>query len=247
MWLIRIQKVTEKYYVGIGEGRQISERQYRWTVIAELNPTHVALSWYNFNFSGDPNKQSSQFQFWSHIPNCFEELAGLCKTTWEDPDLFGLVLDKLWQKYNDSTSEYLWRDYKIRAESSGVALNVSSSGIAEVDIDGLKVLSRKLAEACMEAIENKPDPITTSKMEKAITNVLIRRWGAKSYEFILEKKATDQEKKRGLFRAHCYFGKSPESRGEDSFPHLKCYADYGNSLGALEFLLKELKILTENG
>lgn len=243
-WLIRIHQVTELYYVGIGEARQTAERKYRWTVVAELSSTHTALSWYGFTFSGSPGKQGSQFQFWSYIPSFFEELAGLCKANWDEPDLYRLVLDKLWQKYNNSALEYLWRHIRIRAESSGVALNASSSGIVEIDIDGLTVLSRRLAAACMEAMGTEPDLFTTPKVEEAITKTLIRGWGAKSYEFILEKKASEHEKKKGLFRAHCYFGRNSGTRGEDSFPHLKCYSEYGNSLGALEFLLRELKILT---
>ena len=244
-WLIRTHQVTELYYIGIGEARQTAERKYRWTVIAEVSSTHVALSWYGFTFSESPSKQGSQFQFWSYIPSFFEELAGLCKAKWDEPDLYKLVLDKLWQQYNNKSAlEYLWRHIRIRAESSGVALNASSSGIVEIDIDGLTVLSRRLAAACMEAMGTQPDFFTTPKVEEAITKTLIREWGAKSYEFILEKKATEHEKKEKLFRAHCYFGRNSETRGEDSFPHLKCYAEYGNSLGALKFLLRELSILT---
>lgn len=244
-WLIRIHQVPEPYFEGIGEDRHIAERKYRWTIVAELSSTYVALSWYGFTFAEIPNKQGSQFPFWSYIPSFFEELTELCQADWKDPNLYELVLDKLWQKYNENpASECLWRHIRIRAESSGVALNASSSGAVEIDIDGLTVLSQKLAVSFLKAMNVQPNPSTISRAEEAAINTLVRELGAKSYEFILEQKATEQNEKKGLFRAHCYFGKNSATRGEDSFPHLKCYSGYGNSLGALEFLLRELKLLT---
>ena len=185
VWLIRTHKVTELYYIGIGEARQTAERKYRWTVIAEINPTYVAFSWYGFTFSTSPlSKQGSQFQYWSYIPIFFKELERLCNARWDEPDLYGLVLDKLWEKYyNKMVSQYLWRHIKIRAMKEGVALNASSSGIAEIDIDGLTVLSRKIAAACIVAIGAQSDLVTTLKAEEAVTRTLIHEWGTKSYEF----------------------------------------------------------------
>jgi hypothetical protein len=116
---------------------------------------------------------------------------------------------------------------------------------ADIDIDGLDVLSERLAVTCIKAIGIQSDKSTQSKVKDAITKTLIQEWGAKSYEFILEKNATEYENKEKLFRSHCYFGKNNETRGEDSFPHFKCYADYGNSVGTLDFLLEELKLLSK--
>jgi hypothetical protein len=90
-------------------------------------------------------------------------------------------------------------------------------------------------------MEVEPD-VHKSKVEDAVTKTLIQEWGAKSYEFIIEEKAEEDKNNKKLFRSHCYFGRNNETKGEDSFPHFKCYSEYGNSAGALEFLLKEIHL-----
>jgi hypothetical protein len=228
--------------MGSDQTRQASMRKCRWTVFAELSPTYIALYWSGFTSSHNADKNASQFPFWNHIPDFFDELHNQCKSTWSEPNFYDLVMNTLWQKYKEnSTNKYSWRDLKIRAESSGVALNASSSGIAEVDINGLKVLSQRIAEACIKAMEVEPG-IHKSKVEDAVTKTLIQEWGAKSYEFIIEEKSEEEKNNKKLFRSHCYFGRNHESKGEDCFPHFKCYSEYGNSVGSLKFLLEEINL-----
>jgi hypothetical protein len=133
VWLIRTFHIDDKYYAGSTQIRQASTRKLRWTVFAELTPTYVALSWHGFTFSSNPDKRSAQFPFWYHVPTFFEELTVKCGSEWSEPDFYALIMDTLWQKYNEnSMMKYSWRHIRIRAESSGVALNASSSGIADM-------------------------------------------------------------------------------------------------------------------
>jgi hypothetical protein len=249
-WYIRTHPVYDHDYIGIGEARRIDERKIRWTTIAEVDINYIALSWNGFTFSqlteGRVDPQG-QFPYWNYIPRFFDELIEYIKGTWRYPNLHQLVLQELWKKYLNKNLDgfsYIWQHLRIRAEASGVALNAHSSGVAEINTQGLKALSRKLAESALEALGFPDSSEQISDVENSLLRTMIHEWGTKSYEFKLERESNSKQNKKpeSIFRAHCYFGLKADSTSQDSLPHLKCYTSCGGSLEALKFLLAELKL-----
>ncbi|MEA5468718.1 hypothetical protein [Spirulina sp. 06S082] len=254
-WYIRT--FTIPYYVktNIDTGQQFQDNKIRWTVIAEVGKNYLALSWNNFTYTQiveDENKiVPGQFPFWKsyYIPQCFDELSQSLQGQWQEPNLHGLVLHTLWDKYT-TNHNYRWQHLRIRAEASGVALNAHSAGASEIDVRGLQALSRTLAESVVESVGVSGDLKKLERAENAVLRTLVKEWGTKSYEFRLDQNTpsssteTDEAQNQqttGLFKAHCYFGLKPESKTQDSLQHLKCYSGYyGGSTNALRFLLKEL-------
>jgi hypothetical protein len=231
----------------------------RWPIIAEVSKKYVALSWEGFSYTSEDKLNSkNQFSFWLYISEVFAELKTLLEGDWEHPELHILLLHTLWDKYHERP-QYNWSHKRVRAESSGIALNAHSSADDEIGIGdkGLKGLSRTLAEAALDSLEYvfPHDPQKLNQVETAILHTLIREWGTKSYEFSLKKTLNtanvnsdsisfdeDAQKTQteALFRVHCYFGLNPFSKNQDSLQHLKCYKECGGSVGVLRFLLAEL-------
>lgn len=250
-WYVRTYKITD-YFRGIGIASQLDERYIRWSVIAEVGENYIALSWDGFTFSSVSKEhidRATQFPFWHHIPNFFDEIANFRTAEWEHPNLHKLVLHQMWDKYLNETS-YKWRHLRIRAEASGLAINARSAGVREIDVKGLEALSQQLAKSVLATLDLADDPTKMNDVEDALLLTLIKKWGTKSYEFCLdrdlslinlESEALQQKKCEYLFKAHCYFGMKPNSKTQDSLQHLKCHSGYyGGSTGVLSFLLKEL-------
>jgi len=256
-----IRTHTASYYTRTTtqDGEKVEALRIRWSPIVEVSKKYIAISWNGFSSNNleDEGKaeitNASQFPFWKHIGSFFDELNKHLGGKWEHSELHKLILSDLWNKYinySDTDFKYYWRHLRIRAEAAGVALNAHSSGMAEVDIRGIQALSHQLAKSALESIELLEDKGKLSLVENAIIRTLIHEWGAKSYEFSLEKEeifkedSSDNESKKRkpekIFRAHCYFGLKQDSKVQDSLQHLKCYSQYGNNLDALNFLLKEL-------
>ncbi len=244
-YYIRIRKVVDYINRGSGEASQLDERGIRWSTIAEVSTKYVALSWNGFTFS--PMREDSidrqiQFPFWMYIPQYFEELTNRCQANWIEPKLHQLILFDMWDKYLNKNPDR-WQHLRIRAESSGVALNAHSSEVKEINVKGLKALSGKIAESTLAVLEQ---PLEKKDLvENAVLQTLIKEWGTKSYEFSLELNHLNQNNnsnKNNKFRAHCYFGLKPGSRNQDSLQHLKCYKVCGGSTEALKFLIRELGI-----
>ncbi len=265
-WYIYADKIP--YYIPNDSSISNEENQkkydikhIRWHVIAEVTTNYVALSWEGFSTTMNSNANTrSQYPFWSHIPSLFDELQTLLGGNWKEPDLHILLLHTLWDKFlNDPNHK--WSHKRVRAESSGIALNAHSSADNEVDVEGrgLKGLSHTLAESVLEALQY-PFPYDVDKLgvvETAILHTLIREWGPKSYEFSLKKingiapdnssEKQDEDyslSEETIFRVHCYFGLHSNSKNQDSLRHLKCYKECGGSVGALEFILQELGVST---
>lgn len=267
VWYIYTRKIghhipKETYSDHEGKQKTYDIANIRWPVVAEVTSKYVALTWDGFSHtSGEKPNSKNQFSFWLQIPKAFGELKMLLGGTWEHPELHTLLLHTLWDKFLESP-RYDWSHKRIRAESSGIALNAHSSGDKEIDLGdkGLKGLSRTLAEAALDSLESvfPHDPQKLSQVETAILHTLIREWGTKSYEFslkeVLETVNSDaainsfddntqkKAKAETLFRVHCYFGLNPLSKTQDSLQHLKCYKECGGSVGVLRFLLAELGI-----
>lgn len=245
-YYIRITKVSDYIKRGSGEANQLDERGIRWSTIAEVSSNYVALSWNGFTFS--PMREDSidrqiQFPFWMHIPHYFQELTNSCQANWIEPKLHQLILFDMWDEYLNKTP-YRWQHLRIRAESSGVALNAHSSEVTEINVKGLKALSGKIAESTLAALEQTLEK--KDLVENAVLRTLIKEWGTKSYEFSLETTNLNQNdnsnnNKNNKFKAHCYFGLKPDSKTQDSLQHIKCYKVCGGSTEALKFLIRELE------
>lgn len=250
-WYIRTYKIDDSIYRGSGTASQLDKRDIRWSVIAEVAQDYIALSWNGFSLSSRIHErvEPSQFPFWHHIPKFFDELADYCQADWKHPNLHKLVLHDMWDKYLNH-DPYKWRHLRIRAEASGLAINAHSAGVQEIDVRGLQALSQELANSVLNRLGLVDDPEKISAAEDAILLTLIKKWGTKSYEFLLDEELIsteieiDQSKKakvKHLIKAHCYFGLKPNSTTQDSLQHLKCHSGYyGGSTSVLRFLLKEL-------
>lgn len=250
-WYIRSHRIVEYVRRGQGIADQLDKRYIRWSVIAEITQDYVAFSWNGFTCSSTISEriEPSQFPFWHYISGFFDELANHCQTQWKEPNLHQLVLHNMWDKYLNH-HPYKWRHLRIRAEASGLAINAHSAGIQEIDVRGLQALSQELANSVLNRLGLVDDPEKISAAEDAILLTLIKKWGTKSYEFLLDEELIsteieiDQSKKakvKHLIKAHCYFGLKPNSTTQDSLQHLKCYSGYyGGSTSVLRFLLKEL-------
>ncbi len=250
-WYIRTKEVPF-YEQGVfqSESSSVATYRIRWTVLAEIGINYIALSWNGFSHQEvKPNSAYSsgeslvQFPYWKYIPIFFNELSQSCSTQWEHPVLHKLILQDLWSKYvNDP--QYIWRHLRIRADNRGVALNVHSTGASdneEQQMRGLQALSKELASSALSSLNIQETPEKNGLVEKALLRTLIQSWGAKSYEFSLNKIATSIAKDKEIFRAHCYFSLGASSSSQDSLQHLHCFTkDYGGSGKALQFLLSEL-------
>lgn len=257
-----IRTYTVPYYTRTRteNGEKIDILRIRWSPIAEISEDYIAIAWNGFSSNSLEQEgktditNTSQFPFWKYIQPFFDELNQHLGGTWEHAELHKLILSDLWDKYLNYSGEdfkYYWRHLKIRAEAAGVALNAHSSGIAEVDVRGIQALSHQLAKSALESIGLINDKDKLLLAENAIIRTLIHEWGAKSYEFSLEREVVTEEhgsdnerstqRTEKIFRAHCYFGFKQDSKMQDSLQHLKCYSQYGSNLDALSFLLKELK------
>ena len=258
-WYIRTYKIIDRLLAGNDGTSQIKSRNIRWSVIAEVSETYVALSWDGFTFSPTTNEhvENTQFPFWQHIPVFFDELAHICDGKWKHPNLQKIILHDMWDKYLNKPP-YRWKHLRVRAEAAGLVINAHSAGVQDVNVKGLQALSQHIAKSVLNKLGLAGD---TSKMvdtEDTILLTLIKEWGTKSYEFQLDEEVVSNEteleieteanklkkyKLKNLFKAHCYFGLKPNSTTPDCLEHLKCFMGYyGGSTGVLKFLLKELRL-----
>jgi len=256
-YYIYIKKVTEPLQIDEENNVVLKSRNYRWSVIAKITNQYIALYWYGFGRKENPDRRANQFPFWKYIPNIFEELSHITKSSWETPDLYNLILDKLWKKYLDDenlSESYVWRHLRIKAESSGVALNAKSSpgNSSEFSLEGLLALANKLAESATHSLakndktsaqyDSTDSKIIHETLKTSLLKTLIKEWGAMAYEFQLDRLEEDKTKVVRVFRAYCNFGLREELDTEDALQHLKCFSEYGNSNGALDFLAKEISL-----
>ena len=252
-WYIRTYKSIDYLLTKSGGTSQINSRNIRWSIIAEVTENYVALSWDGFTFSPTAQErvESTQFPFWQHIPGFFDELAKYCDGQWKHPNLQKIILHDMWDKYLNK-SPYRWKHLRVRAEASGLVINAHSAGVQEVKVEGLQALSRHIAKSILNKLDLVGDTNKIEDVEDAILLILIKEWGTKSYEFQLEREVvfddieldrSDKYQMENLFKAHCYFGLKPNSTTQDCLEHLKCIKGYyGGSIGALEFLLRELRL-----
>ena len=179
-YYIYTKRVSEPIEYDKDTNRITKSGDYRWSVIAKISEGYVALHWYGFGYKEDPGKKANQFPFWKYIPSIFEELEHLTGATWQEPDLYNLMLDKLWNKYLDDITyadTHDWSHLRIKAESSGVALNARSSmnGPSEISLKGLLALADALARSALTSLsEHSETAIEVDLDEKEITREILK-------------------------------------------------------------------------
>ena len=269
-WLVRTVRV--KHLVEAADGSGPVRYAVQCHIIAEVTKKYIALHWNGFNHrdqeGGEGGKRGHQFYYWDWIPMLLREVGEIYGRSLEWPQLNHLILHTLLESH-DRKREFAWEHLRVRSMRAGVTLNARGTqakraGKHEVDIGGLKALSRALANSALNAAYEDVEIDDVDKADRAVLRTLIKEWGTRSYEFALDRKATTTTAAAKLFRAHCYFGVSAatddgteeddegdekskngkhknKDSGPDSFPHLLCYKPYGGSRTALDFVLSHLK------
>jgi hypothetical protein len=236
-WYIRTHTVSHFF----PRREEIVKAQIRWLVFAEIGQGHISLSWNNFTFAGQEKTGTQlQFPFWQHIPSFIDEIEKTVNGNWRSPNLHKLVLHDWWDRFHNNPN-FSWNHLRIRAELKGVALNAHSSGASDIDVSGLGLLTKALADSAAGAIGVPLLPAQRQRLEGSIMQTMIREWGTNSYEFRLEEIPPVSSSGKTLFRAHCFFGLRPELGGQDSLQHLKCYTENGSHWGAQNFVLNNLE------
>ncbi len=195
-WYIAARNV-ETYSVA---GNTVDTHWIRWTVIAQVTPTFVALHWNNFMNRPDKNPAEGfkQFPYYRRIPEIFRDLEEELVGAWEthEPNLADVVLHGSFDRYGDR-EDYTWKHKRIRASYNTVALN-ATGGTSNDDDDedaraeraatGLQILTTALATTAVEALGQHPSNL--AKVERALLRHILHEWGTKSYEFILDRKSS---------------------------------------------------------
>jgi hypothetical protein len=150
--------------------------------------------------------------------------------------LHDLVLTQFWKLYRIDNN-YNWTDLRIRAESGGVSLNAQSAGVdidADLDVKGIKHLAQVISNSVINHLGLNLNEYKQKELQEAILQTLIRKFGAKSYEFSLEQNG------ERLIKAHIYFGMKPGIPGPDSFPHIHSYTTWKNDKDQLAFIVRHI-------
>ena len=212
----------------------------RWMIIAEVDQSSVSLSWNGFTTSSAEGAPRIRFPFWNYISTAFSELENIVGGNWEYPSLNKLVLKDLWSSCIDDP-DYKWQHLRVRAEASGVKLNASSAGVSDVDVKGLKALTRELARSAIRSVAINLSDEDISRVENALLRTLVQEWGTNSYEFSLEKVTGWLTAEVQKLRGHYYFGLRPGHKTQDSLQHIRCYASGGGSANMRRFIIQQLK------
>lgn len=216
----------------------------RWHVIAEVGRTYLALHWRGFTGTkAEETIVMGQFEYWKYIPVMFDELEDLLGGTWTQPDLYELILGKLWDTYVEDPA-YRWVDRRIRSDTDKVVFTAHSSDPDDDDDDendendsdgraiqqmrGLKAFSDRLAKSALVGVKralgtgfNDGKYLEVFKSaELELRRGLINGVGTKSYEFSLTKKRAGEISETRLFRGHCYFGNSSSPYNKQTRAHI---------------------------
>lgn len=251
---------TERWYVAAKDIDQLVsvsdtdppiKRPMRWHVIVQVTPHFAALHWFNASVREDADAtHSSQFPFWHHINDVYEELSQKVTGHWdpEDPNLSELVLHTLMERYEEDR-KYKWHHQAFRSMHDSVALNARSSRKVDGNAaSGLETLTRDLALTTAKSYGvDLDDKSKIARAERDIRWRLLRERGTRSYEFTLDKRATPKPTR--IARMRVSFGVDEPVDGRetpDTLQYIHCFASYGRSTEALKFILKELG-LTRTG
>jgi hypothetical protein len=213
--------------------------QIRWLCFARVVSRVISLHWRGFSYAQNPDEathSNSQFPYWEHIPQLFEEIEELTRAKVSHINLHNLVLYELWDEYRGNPVVYKWLDRRIRAESSGVSLSAHAGAVHDIDTGGIRHLASTIRKSIESELATRhryklPDP---ARFDETILRTLIREYGALSYGFSLEKG------EEVIFQAHCYFGLKEQAQSPDSFPHFNLQVTKCHDLRQLEFLLNHL-------
>jgi hypothetical protein len=267
---------SERWYIAaknvrtwVGElGQDMTSHFVRWHVIAQVTDDWVALHWNNFSSrSEDPNVGFAQYPYFRKIPEIFDDLAEEIDGTWrpKDPNLANIILHGSFERHGaDASLE--WKHKRVRSYYNTVALNAHGGGGRGKTIDdddddddvaaraatGLQILTSALARTAATALGRSGDDVAHAAVERALLCQILREWGTKSYEFILERKnaapadGDGAQVRSKLARMHIYFGtetaRVAETASIDSLQHVHCFRQYGGSSDALAFILAEERL-----
>lgn len=244
-WYVAAQNV--KHHVDIGDD-VFKPFPMRWQVAVQVTPTFAALHWFNASTREKQSMQhTSQFAYWHYLNDIFADLRTMLHGDWdaEEPNLAEVILHSAFDRYVDNDSgDYRWIHKAVRSNYESVALNASGStgGTKEERAaSGLTILTQELAETAAQAVGLQKDEKAVTKIERALLRKILRQWGTKSYEFILNAGAGGD----GIARMRIYFGAETPLDGkqtQDTIQHVHCFAKYGNSTEALKFILEEWEV-----
>jgi hypothetical protein len=224
--------------------KQQVQRAIRWLVYAKVSDDVLSFHWQGFTYSNDENStdRESQFQYWNYIPKLIDEFENLIGRTLEFPNLHQFVLHQLWDYYR-TQDNYAWTDLRIRAESGGVSLNARSAGAGsdvEIDVKGINHLAHTLSLSVVKELDLELEESKQRHLQDHILQTIIRKFGAKSYEFSLENGSNK------IIKAHFYFGLKPNYPSPDTFPHINCHTSWKNDADQFAFIIDQIKTLPKN-
>ncbi len=168
-----------------------------------------------------------------------EDFEKLLQTRLTSPNLHDFVLYQLWGAYRGQ-NDVQWDDLRIRAESGGVSLSARSAGASadtELDIQGINHLANVIGLSVEKKLNLSLGITEHNQLKETILQTLIRQFGAKSYEFLLQ---VDGLKK---IKSHIYFGMKPSFPGPDSFPHINFHTSWKDDQEQFSFILDQIEVL----
>ncbi len=211
----------------------------RWFIVAEVTQTYTAFSWQNFTTGRHDDDIHDAMPYWQHLPGAVEELRKILGATWNEPQMYDLVLDAMWERYINDTG-WTWEHYRIRAEEDRVVVNarsVRSGGDGVDEMKGLEKLADRLGRTAIQQVGLAGSRLAVAGMRNALLHTLIKDWSPKSYEFFL---ADVGAAKSNDLHVHCFFGARPSEQTKDRFQHFHCMSTSGGHKQALRRLLEEL-------
>lgn len=234
-WYIR-PKFVRHWEIDDSSGEPIVNT-IRWLCFARISYEYTSIFWRGFSSAEtvEETERNSQFPYWLHVPQLFDELEHLFNVKLKEVNLQHLILYVLWNRYRASP-DYEWLDRRIRAESSGIALSAHAGAVVELEINGIRGLATTIRDAVVRNLTPKYsiEAQDVDALDEVILERLLRGFGARSYEFSLQK---DGEK---LFRGHTYFGMRPGTPSRDCFPHINLHTTWRDDLSQLTFLVSHL-------
>jgi hypothetical protein len=129
----------------------------------------------------------------------------------------------------------------VRSSYQSVALSATGGGgtgsSEERAATGLQILTESMAKTAAAAIGEAGEKATIRKIDHALLRHILREWGTRSYEFLLE----DKNKAEQIARLRIYFGNQlgKGSQPQDAIQHVRCYLGSGGSTHALQFILTQ--------
>ncbi|MEQ1566828.1 MAG: hypothetical protein ABMA64_14395 [Myxococcota bacterium] len=134
------EEVVRRHYIGVvmrpwftDEGSTTISHTGRWNIAAVVTPRHVTFHWKNTQY---PKNHIGPLH-WIYVKKAINDFMAGLGHGWREPDLKGLILDKVWHKYRQAagaSDRYLMHDTYVFAQEQGVSLR---AGIRKADARAL--------------------------------------------------------------------------------------------------------------